>query len=545
MHAHREREEHESLFRLGRWRRIDHCLGRAIVVVDLDQITGLQAQVRHIRRVHVDIAQWPAVHNKIVLLVQIGGLPDVIRPTVIDKEGELVLFRLLSRRLKTTPLRRHEDRLAVLAVELAVGEQPLRSHDLAVGEGHRGLLEAVGPHGDQPLVGDELPTAGMLMVAIHEGVFLGLPVIAFELVGDVVLAGGAPGPLQGLGQPGDDQTIGHRLAGRIHVALGQPHAPLTIHRRQVHLARSCRRQDDMRRLADLRGHDVDVDAEKATLPDCAHDGVDLCLPVAIGNAGHGVLHHIGALLVGRLELERVQCGLVMVASPDVMDATLATDQELIDIRRRPSTGIVGPDVAFLVAAHANAATAWPADIPGGERQIDQRSVGPIVVVAPDQAFLVSEHGPASLAVLGLGYEARRLLDLIDGEAGELCGVFQAGLIGSHHVIEAACRSRDEFLVGPSLRDDIGHKRIEERQVGSRIYGEMQDIVLAGFDLAGIDGHGAPGIDDDDPGRGMGLTRELLLLLVERRASQVRNPVVEEVVGLGFERIRADREDGVG
>ena len=37
----------------------------------------------------------------------------------------------------------------------------------------------------------------------------------------------------------------------------------------------------------------------------------------------------------------------------------------------------------------------------------------------------------------------------------------------------------------------------------------------------------------------------LLLLVERRSLKVRNPVVEEVVGLGLERIGADRDDRVG
>ena len=44
---------------------------------------------------------------------------------------------------------------------------------------------------------------------------------------------------------------------------------------------------------------------------------------------------------------------------------------------------------------------------------------------------------------------------------------------------------------------------------------------------------------------MRLVAELALLLVQRRAAQVRHPVIEEIVGLGFERVGADRHDGVG
>ena len=52
-----------------------------------------------------------------------------------------------------------------------------------VAQAGRGLLEAVGPHGAQARIGDELATFFMLVIAIHEGVFFGLPVEALELVG--------------------------------------------------------------------------------------------------------------------------------------------------------------------------------------------------------------------------------------------------------------------------------------------------------------------------------------------------------------------------
>ena len=46
-------------------------------------------------------------------------------------------------------LRLHEGGLAVLAAELAVGEEALGADDLAVLEVDRRLLEAVGAHGAQ------------------------------------------------------------------------------------------------------------------------------------------------------------------------------------------------------------------------------------------------------------------------------------------------------------------------------------------------------------------------------------------------------------
>ena len=60
------------------------------------------------------------------------------------------------------------------------------------------------------------------------------------------------------------------------------------------------------------------------------------LAVAVGHRRHGVLHQVGALLVGLLELEGVERGLVVVAGPDVVHAALALDQKLVDIGRRPS-----------------------------------------------------------------------------------------------------------------------------------------------------------------------------------------------------------------
>ena len=74
---------------------------------------------------------------------------------------------------------------------------------------------------------------------------------------------------------------------------------------------------------------------------------------------------------------------------------------------------------------------------------------------------------------------------------------------------------------------------------------MHHVVLAGFDLAGVDRDGPSRIDDHDLSALDRLRAELGLLLVHRTAAQVRHPMVQEIVGLGFERVGADRNDGVG
>src|SRR4029453_10008166 len=74
---------------------------------------------------------------------------------------------------------------------------------------------------------------------------------------------------------------------------------------------------------------------------------------------------------------------------------------------------------------------------------------------------------------------------------------------------------------------------------------MHDIVLAGFDFAGIDRHCSAGIDDDHLAALDRLRSELGLLFVKRTAGQIWHPWIREVIGLGFERVGSNRDDGVG
>ena len=155
-------------------------------------------------------------------------------------------------------------------------------------------------------------------------------------------------------------------------------------------------------------------ANSPPLLDRVHDGRDHRGTVAPRHGGHGVLHHVGALLVGLLELQGVQRRLVVVAAPDVVHAALAADQELVDVGRGlADMGVGRAGVALLVTAEADAAAAGPADVAGRERHVHQRAVGAVVVVAPDQALLVGEHRAATRAArLRLGDPLRRLADLV-------------------------------------------------------------------------------------------------------------------------------------
>ena len=248
--------------------------------------------------------------------------------------------------------------------------------------------------------------------------------------------------LQVVGDPRRDQAVRHRPPGRVHVALGQPHAALAVHRGQVHLARRRGRQPDVARLPDLGRDDVDVDGEQPALADRVHDRRDHPGTVAPRHGGHGVLHHVGPLLVGLLELQGVQRRLVVVAAPDVVHAALAVDQELVDVGRGPADmGVGRAGIALLMPAEADAAAAGTPDVARGERHVHQRTVGAVVVVAPDQALLVGEHRAAPRsACLRLGDPFRRLADLVDGQAGDPRRLLEARLVAGDRLVEVL-RSR--------------------------------------------------------------------------------------------------------
>ena len=185
-------------------------------------------------------------------------------------------------------------------------------------------------------------------------------------------------------------------------------------------------------------------------------------------------------------------------------------------------------------------------MPVAKRDVHQRAVGAVVVVAPDQPLLVGEHrAPAGAALLGLRDPFGGLPYLIDSEAGEARRLFEARLVAGDRLVEVLGRGGDERLIGPALFGDVGEPSVEQRKIGAGIDREMHDAILAGFNLAGVHRHGAARIDDDDAALLDRLRAELGLLLVHRGPAQIRNPVIEEIIGLGFQRVGADGDDGVG
>ena len=199
---------------------------------------------------------------------------------------------------------------------------------------------------------------------------------------------------------------------------------------------------------------------------------------------------------------RVQRRLVVVAAPDVVDPALAFDQELVDVGRGPAdVRVRRPDVAFLVPTEAHAAAAWPADVAGGERQVHDGRIGPVVVVAPDQPLLVAEHRPAPLAAfLRLGDPVGRLDDVVGVEARDPGRFLKAGAVGLERLLEAFGAGGDEVAVEPAFFGDVGEERVEEDQVGAGVELQVQHPVRAGLGLAGGHRHGPARVDDDDPAR---------------------------------------------
>ncbi len=298
-------------------------------------------------------------------------------------------------------------------------------------------------------------------------------------------------------------------------------------------------------LADLGRHDVDVDGEQAALLDGGDDGRHQCRPVTGRHRVHGILHDVGALLVDLLELVGVERGLVVIARPDVVDASATLDQQLVDIGRGPADVRVGRTrVAFLVAAHAHAAATRTADVAGGEGDVHERGVGAVVVVAPDEALLIGKHGAPTPALLRLGDPRRRLGDVLGPEAGDGGRVRERSLVRSQCFLEVVGRGGNERLVLPALGRDLRQQGIEQHHVGAGLDGEMQHLVLAGFCLTGGHRAGAPRIDNDHARSGVGLACELLLLLLQAGPAQVGDPVIEEIVGLGLVGVGADGDDGV-
>ena len=332
-----------------------------------------------------------------------------------------------------------------MPVELAVGIEALGADELAVLEVDDRFLHAIVAHGAQTVIGDDL--AGVGMIAIHEGVFFGLPVIALELVGIVVAALLAQNPLQVLGDSRGNEAVGLGRARAVHVFLDQPHAPLAVHGGQVHLARFDRRQDDMGRLADLAVDDVHIDREQPARLDRADDGIDQFFARRSGAGIHRLLHHIGAAIVFPLEDAGIERRLVVVVGPDVMHLALARDQQLIDVGRRAAhMGIRRPHIAFLVTAETAHAAAFAADIAGGERNVHQRADGAIVVVAPDDALLVGGHAFAARAIIfRLGDPFGGLDDVGFRDAADRGAIGQRHLAFGTRRFEAAERCRMGFV----------------------------------------------------------------------------------------------------
>ena len=92
--------------------------------------------------------------------------------------------------------------------------------------------------------------------------------------------------------------------------------------------------------------------------------------IAVGHVCHRVFHKVRASLIGVAILLCVKRRLEVVAGPDMVHPSFAIYQELVNIGSGSTDKPVGrPDIAFLMAAHANTAAAWLADVASCERDV--------------------------------------------------------------------------------------------------------------------------------------------------------------------------------
>ena len=122
----------------------------------------------------------------------------------------------------------------------------------------------------------------------------------------------------------------------------------------------------MRRLADLAVDDVDIDDKQTPGLDCPDNRLHQLSSCCTGTGVHGILHHVCSAVVFTFEGGGVERRLVVIVGPDVMHLAKASDEQLVDVGRRPAhMRVRGPHIAFLVATQTADAATFAADVAGG------------------------------------------------------------------------------------------------------------------------------------------------------------------------------------
>ena len=136
-------EQHKGLFppRGRGW--IDHCLGRSVIVITSTEVSGVHFDVGHVLRVHLDKRVRHPVHHELVVLVEVGILPDDIRAAVITELWPLSLLGFLARGDI-----RHREQAAAHEAGPAGTQIIDRAADLADTAPARAVPHGVKPHAD-------------------------------------------------------------------------------------------------------------------------------------------------------------------------------------------------------------------------------------------------------------------------------------------------------------------------------------------------------------------------------------------------------------
>ncbi len=564
-------EDDEGLVGLDGRLRVGHGHRGAVVVVDFDHIGRLDAEGRHIRRIHLDHRHRVTVHDEGVVLVVVPRLPDFVEPAVVDPEFVLgldlgCLFE------PTIPLRWKDLDLAIGRVELVVGIKRRRTQQLvSINLLDRHLHAVVASFAQQCIRGHVARGVTLavdfgrarstdLAESIIEGIFWGCPLETFEALGHLGIAFGLVHHANGVGDTRGGQTVGQGFAWGIDELLGHAQAALTVHRGVVHFSRQSTRKHHMGRLGNHRGVDIHHPDKQPALLRCLVDDVHHLLGRGATGLAHGLFDDLTAANDGFAQSLGIVGGLECVARPERHHLALAIDEvginldQLVMARNGKVGGriaglgfrIWGPCVTFLVTAHAHpACPTSAAHIVRGHDNGTDGLFSDVVVVATDDAFLEGMHG-AWLLTRSLGFVAplRSLLDLRHRNAGDATALVQRHGVGLDGGLETFRMLGDEVLVDPALIDDVGQQAIEQGAIAARIDRQVQNLIL-GQILTNRNRRIATRVDEDEFARTDRFAGEHFLLLVHRAALQIGQPVHEEVVGLVLVGVVADRPDHVG
>ena len=494
----------------------------AAAAADLHQLAVGNAEPGQLARVQVD-ARLADVG---VEARQLAGAAHAVPLVAQPAGGEVQRIVRVGRFGGGGAHRHHETGAPVVGGEAAVGIQP----------GPRRRVAGGAAGGEGPLLRPGLLQQGVAEAAdVHVAThgarrMLGEDGRAVGVVEQPRGLGPAQPRRQRPGQVADDAPVGAGLAGRRHGAVHAADAALRVGDAAVLLAPGGGRQQQVgvggglgAAVGVLQHHEVAARQRRVHRGQLGH---------RLGRVGAGDPQGLDLAGARRAEqLHRAEAGLGRYVGhpPEARDfGAVSGVGELPVGRQQVGEGAdLAPAHRVGLAGQRERAAARPADLPGGQRQGDQRGA-----VVGAVGGLVEALAPQGHRRAGGAPPARRGDDVGRGEAAHLGG---AGRRGVPHVfaqgLEALGVGGDEGGVEVALGDQHVQHRVEQPDVGAGAQREVQVGARRGVGAARVDDDhlhartGLPGPLDAPEGHRVGVGRVAA-------GDQQAVGVVEILVGAG-------------